>query len=80
MVKVLIELDDVTAKRLEEVAPSRSRRRSAFIRMAIRRALWNLEEKSTAEAYARYPDDEEPHFDPEVWETSSAGRKQKREK
>lgn len=75
MPKILIELDDATAERLEEVAPSRSRRRSEFIRMAIRRALWDLEEEATAEAYENQPDVEEPYFDAEVWERS---RKPKR--
>lgn len=69
MKKVLIELDDATAKELERVAPARSRKRSQFIRSAIRKALWELEEQATAEAYERQPDSAaEPYVDAEVWE------------
>ena len=68
MKQVLIELDDATARRLEEVAPSRSRKRSEFIRRAIQMALWDLEEKATAEAYAAQPDaGEPPYLDPRAW-------------
>jgi len=77
MAKILLELDDRTAERLEEVAPSRSRQRSEFIRMAIRRALWDLEEEATAEAYQHQPDVEEPYFDAEVWERSNKPKRRK---
>lgn len=66
---MLIELDDDIAARLEQVAPGRSRRRSEFIRMAVRRALWELEERATALAYQRLPDSAgDEHVDPAVWE------------
>jgi predicted transcriptional regulator len=69
MKQLLIELDDDVAARLEQVAPGRARRRSEFIRMAVRRALWELEEQQTAEAYRRQPDSAaEAHLDPAVWE------------
>lgn len=55
MKQLLIELDDETAEKLERVAPARSRRRSQFVRTAIRRALWELEEQATAEAYRSQP-------------------------
>ena len=55
MKQLLIELDDEDAARLERVAPGRSRRRSEFVRMAVRRALWDLEEQATADAYRRLP-------------------------
>ena len=48
MKSMLVELDDDVAARLERVAPARSRQRSEFIRNAIRRALWELEERATA--------------------------------
>jgi predicted transcriptional regulator len=69
MKSVLIELDDDVAASLERVAPARSRQRSEFVRRAIRRALWEIEEQATAEAYRRQPDSAaEAHFDPAVWE------------
>ena len=63
----LVEVDDDLAGRLELVAPARSRRRSEFIRNAILKALWEVEEKATAEAYARQPDCADIGFDPGVW-------------
>ena len=68
MKQVLIELDDDTAARLDRVAPGRARRRSEFIRAAIRKALWEIEERETAAAYARQPDTTPVTFDAKVWE------------
>jgi predicted transcriptional regulator len=69
MKALLIELDPDTAARLDKVAPSRSRLRSEFIRAAIRRALWELEERATEAAYLRQPDAaEDAHVDPDAWE------------
>lgn len=68
MKKLLIELDDATAEELERVAPARSRKRSEFVRSAIRRALWELEEEATAEAYRNQPDSSDAHVDAQVWE------------
>jgi Arc/MetJ-type ribon-helix-helix transcriptional regulator len=71
MKQLLIEVDDELASELEKVAPGRSRRRSEFIRYAIRQALWDLEEKRTAEAYKQQPDSENDVYqDPHVWEKS----------
>jgi metal-responsive CopG/Arc/MetJ family transcriptional regulator len=39
MKKVLIELEVKVAAKLDEVAPRKARKRSEFIRAAIRRAL-----------------------------------------
>jgi predicted transcriptional regulator len=70
MKSMLIELDDEVAAKLEAVAPGRSRQRSEFVRRAIRRALWDLEEHATADAYRRLPDAAEPaYFSAEVWES-----------
>jgi hypothetical protein len=70
MKQLLIEVDDELAAELDKVAPGRSRRRSEFIRCAIRQALWDLEEKRTAEAYKQQPDSEdEIYLDPRAWET-----------
>jgi Arc/MetJ-type ribon-helix-helix transcriptional regulator len=76
MKSVLIELDDEVAARLEQVAPGRSRRRSEFIRNAIREALWHLEEQATAEAYRRQPDSPDVYVSSDVWEP--AGQKKPR--
>ena len=73
MKQLLIEIEDDVAAQLEQVAPGRSRRRSAFIRDAIRRALWEIEEARTAEAYRRQPDSAaDVHFDAAVWEVRDA--------
>ena len=70
MKQILIELEDETLSRLERVAPARSRRRSEFIRSAVNRALWELEEQATANAYRRLPDTAtDAYQDAEVWES-----------
>jgi predicted transcriptional regulator len=69
MKQLLIEIDEETFGRLERIAPARSRRRSAFIRAAIHKALSEAQEHATAEAYRRIPDSaDEAWFDPRVWE------------
>jgi len=70
---ILIELDAETYKRLEKVAPAKSRKRSAFIRAAIQRSLWQLEEEQTRQAYLRTPDNDPAPFDPGVWESLPYG-------
>ncbi len=73
MTQILIELDDETVEKLEKVAPARSRRRSQFIRTAIRRALWELEERATAEAYRNHPDSvDDAYVDSRVWDRERA--------
>jgi metal-responsive CopG/Arc/MetJ family transcriptional regulator len=70
MGKLLVEVDDEILMRLEQVAPDRSTRRSEFVSTALRRALWEVEEHETAEAYARQPDSaDEAYVDPEAWES-----------
>lgn len=66
--QVLIELDEETLRRLDAVAPGKSRKRSAFIRAAVQKALWELEEEKTRRAYLESPDVEPPAFDPACWE------------
>jgi predicted transcriptional regulator len=80
MKQVLIEVDDEVAARLERVAPARSRRRSEFVRTAINKALWELEEAATADAYRRQPDSAaELYLEPAVWEQPPGpGRKRRR--
>lgn len=80
MKQLLIEVDDEIADGLERVAPARSRRRSDFIRLAIRRALWDLEERATAEAYRQQPDSaEDAYLDPRVWEPALRVRRARRQ-
>jgi hypothetical protein len=44
--------------------------------MAIRKALWEVEERATAEAYARQPDSpDEAYFEARVWEPRPARRR-----
>jgi hypothetical protein len=75
MKQLLIEIDEEMATQLERVAPTRSRRRSEFIRSAIRRALWELEERATAQAYARQPDTaNDVYLDATVWEATPRAR------
>ena len=75
MKQLLVEVDDDIAAGLEEVAPARSRRRSEFIRMAIRKALWEEEERATAEAYHRRPDSAgDAYIEATTWEPKRAKR------
>ena len=69
MAAVMIEVDDEVLEKLDRVGAGRSQRRAEFISLAIRKALWELEEQATAEAYARQPDSaNEAHVDPDTWE------------
>jgi len=71
MTRMTIALADGVVEKLAKVATSRSRRQSEFVATAIRRALWELEEKETAAACTRQPDsDVDAYFDPDVWEPS----------
>jgi metal-responsive CopG/Arc/MetJ family transcriptional regulator len=68
MKQILVEIDDRTAAELERVAPARSRQRSEFIRQALRKALWEREERATREAYLTAPDDREVYVEAAAWE------------
>ena len=78
--QVIVEMDVETASRLERVAPSRSRRRSAFIRRAIRQALDEVVERDMAEAYRKQPDHSDAYLDATVWEPRAAARSPRRRK
>ena len=79
MKQLLIEVDDDVMKRLEQVAPGKARQRSEFIRSAIRRALWELEEHATAEAYGRQPDPPiDVYLDAKAWEPNPNRKKSRR--
>ena len=55
MKPILVQLDDYTAKLLEQVAPGRGRKRSKFIRQAVIKALMDVMEEHTRRAYERQP-------------------------
>ena len=79
--QILIELDAETAARLERAAPASSRRRSHFIRDAIRRALWELEEHETRSAYladGRIKDAAWPEAPWEPWVVSEPKRRSRK--
>jgi len=64
-----VKLEDEVLEKLERVAPEQSQQQSEFIAMAIRKALWDLEERQTAEAYARQPDSgDDAYVDADAWE------------
>lgn len=69
--QVIVELDSATSAELERIAPSRNRKRSDFIRAAIRRALDEAAEKKMAEAYRQHPDSATPPLDPRTWEQTT---------
>jgi predicted transcriptional regulator len=76
MKQILVEIDDEIAEKLERVAPGRARRRSAFVRTAIQRLLWELEEQATAAAYRNDPDSPaEAYVDASVWEPKRSWRR-----
>jgi len=75
MKQLLIEIDEDTFVKIERIAPARSRRRSAFIRTAIQRAICDAQERATAHAYRRIPDSaDDVWFDPRVWEPTRGSR------
>lgn len=75
MKQILVEVEPEIAEKLERIAPGRSRRRSEFIRAAIRKALWELEESATAQAYRDMPDnDADAYVDAQAWEASKASK------
>jgi predicted transcriptional regulator len=79
MKQLLVEIDEATLEKLEQIAPAQSRRRSAFIRAAIHRAISDAQERATAEAYRRIPDSaDDAWFDPQVWEHEPAAPRRKR--
>ena len=79
MKALLIQLDDHIAAKLERFAPAKKRQRTKFIREAILRSIWAIEERLTEEAYRRIPDSaEDIYFDPNVWESAPAPEERKR--
>jgi len=78
--QLIVELDEPLARELERVAPARSRRRSSFVRTALRRALDEVAEARMAEAYEAQPDAEPAHFDPRVWEPGADANRSRRKR
>ena len=54
----LVQLDEPTYRALNRIAPARKRRRSQFIREAIRRAIREAEYDAIRAAYEAHPDSE----------------------
>jgi predicted transcriptional regulator len=78
MKQILIQVDDDIAAQLERIAPASSRRRSDFVRAAIRRAVWDAEEHMTAEAYRKYPDSAaDAYVDARAWEPGVKGHRKR---
>jgi predicted transcriptional regulator len=76
MKTLIVELDDEVAAKLEQVAPGRARQRSDFIRNAVRKALWEIEEQATAEAYRQQPDSgRDAYLDANAWESQAKHRR-----
>ena len=78
MKQVILDLDDTTAAELERIAPSRERKRSAFLRAAVRRAIDDALERQTEAAYRRVPDSTEPwYFDADAWAKAPRSRRKR---
>ena len=56
MPSILVELDDATFKRLNAVAPAERRKRSEFVRNAVREAILKQEFARIRAGYERIPD------------------------
>lgn len=79
MNQVIVELDARTLKRLNQVAPPKARKRSIFIRDAIRKALDALAEEQMERAYREAPQDSaESDLDPTTWAQVGFSRKKRR--
>jgi predicted transcriptional regulator len=53
---ILVQFDDATMRRLNEVAPSAKRQRTEFIRRAVKDAIRRQEFARMRAAYLRQPD------------------------
>jgi hypothetical protein len=68
MAQILVQVSDRMLRDLEQVAPGSSRTRSRFIQLALQRALMEVQDRATRDAYRRVPDDASDWFDPRVWD------------
>ena len=78
--QLIVELDEALARDLERAAPAHLRRRSSFVRAAIRRALDEVMDARMAQAYKEQPDVEPAHFDPRLWEGRAAAKAPRRKR
>jgi metal-responsive CopG/Arc/MetJ family transcriptional regulator len=79
MKQLLVEVDEELAAQLERVAPARSRKRSKFVREALRKALWEVAESHTRAAYRAQPESAEEAFsDAAAWEPEPPKRQSNR--
>ena len=56
MPSILIQLDEVTLKSLNRIAPAAKRKRAEFIRQAVKEAIRKREYEQMRDAYLRKPD------------------------
>lgn len=56
MKSFLVQLDEPTYRALNRVAPAAQRKRTEFVRAAIRKAILETEEARTRKAYRARPD------------------------
>lgn len=69
----MAEVDEGTVQELERIAPKRTRKRSEFVRRALRQAVDGEVERRMADAYRRQPDNAEPEaIAPEAWHAKRA--------
>ena len=80
MVQMLIQLDEKLAATLETIAPGKSRKRSEFIRLAIIKAIMEVQDEATREAYERQPDNEPIYFNPGVWSEARPRQRPRKKK
>ena len=77
--QIIVEVDEGIAQELERIAPSRARKRSEFVRRALRQALDAEVERRMADAYRRQPDNAEPEvIDPGAWEWGKPATRRRR--
>jgi len=72
MASILIQLDDVTLRSLDRIAPAAKRQRAEFIRQAVKDAIRKREYEQIREAYLRQPDsaaDADNWANAEEWHT-----------
>lgn len=75
MQRISIQVDEITFKALERIAPAAKRRRASFIRRAVKDAIRRREYEQIREAYLRQPDSAAGADDwstAEEWKPSSA--------
>jgi predicted transcriptional regulator len=56
MRSILVQIDEPTYRALSKIAPAAKRRRSRFIREAVRKALLDAEYERIRQAYLAQPD------------------------